>query len=170
MSGITKFVSEKFVHLVFTLSLITKGIFAVAEVIGGVFAYFITQQFLVDIASTITRGELLEDPHDVIANYLIRAAHSASISTQHFTALYLLSHGAIKLWLIIGLLRQRLWYYLVAIVVFGLFIAYQLYRYTFTHSVFLIFLTIIDLIVIVLTWHEYRYLRARVLSTASSSH
>ena len=79
-----------------------------------------------------------------------------------FAAVYLLGHGVIKLWLIIGLLREKLWYYPTALVVFGLFIVYQLYRYSFTHSIWLLLITIVDLVVIGLTWHEYRYLR-RVL-------
>ncbi|MHB8885982.1 MAG: DUF2127 domain-containing protein [Methylovirgula sp.] len=66
-----------------------------------------------------------------------------------------------KLWLIIGLLRKKLWYYPVAIVVFGLFIAYQLYRYAFSHSVWLLLITVLDVVVIGLTWHEYRFLHGR---------
>jgi uncharacterized membrane protein len=80
------------------------------------------------------------------------------IGTQVFVALYLLSHGSIKLWLIIALLREKLWYYPTAIVIFGLFIVYQLYRFSFTHSVWLLLVTAVDIIVIALTWHEYKYL------------
>lgn len=99
-----------------------------------------------------------------MANYFLHAAQSLSVSTQHFAALYLVSHGAIKLWLIIGLLRKRLWYYPTALVVFGFFITYQLYRFSFTHSPSLLFITAVDVVVIVLTWHEYRYLRTHLAS------
>nr|WP_258171938.1 DUF2127 domain-containing protein [Burkholderia contaminans] len=44
-------------------------------------------------------------------------------------------------------------------IVFGLFIGYQVYRFTFTHSVWLLLVTALDIVVIALTWHEYRYLR-----------
>ena len=74
-------------------------------------------------------------------------------------ALYLLSHGVIKLFVIIGLLQQKLWYYPTALVIFGLFIVYQLYRFSFTHSPWLLVLTVLDIIVMWLTWHEYSYLR-----------
>ena len=66
-----------------------------------------------------------------------------------------------KLWVIIGLMRERLWYYPVALVIFTLFIVYQMHRYMLTHSVSLLLLTIVDLVVIWLTWHEYRYLLSR---------
>jgi uncharacterized membrane protein len=75
-----------------------------------------------------------------------------------------LSHGVVKLWLIIGLLRQKLWYYPLAAAVFGLFIVYQLYRYSFTNSLWLLVLSAVDVAVIALTWHEYRYLRSGLSS------
>ena len=120
---------------------------------------FVTKDFLLKTVSVLTQEELAEDPRDLIANYLLHSAQNLSIGTQLFVALYLLGHGSIKLWLIIGLLRQKLWYYPTAILVFGLFIVYQLYRFNFTHSVWLLLITLVDVIVIALTWHEYKYLR-----------
>jgi len=40
--------------------------------------------------------------------------------------------------------------------VFAAFSVYQTYRYTHTHSGLLLVLTILDLILIYLTWEEYR--------------
>ena len=36
---------------------------------------------------------------------------------------------------------------------------YQLFRFRVTHSPWLLALTVVDIVVIWLTWHEYRYLR-----------
>ena len=47
--------------------------------------------------------------------------------------------------------------------VFGLFIIYQLYRYQFTHSLWLLLITLVDALVIALTWHEWKYLRRRIV-------
>ena len=92
-----------------------------------------------------------------------------SLGAQHFAAIYLVSHGAIKLWLIIGLLREKLWYYPTAMVIFALFIVYQFYHFSFTHSVFLLFITVVDFVVIILTWHEYGYLRRHRLQPSDRS-
>ena len=156
-----RFLEEKYLHLAFEVSLVLKAVFAVAETLAGIGAYFVTQQLLFRLVERITREELLEDPRDFIANYLFQSAQHFSVSTRNFTAVYLVSHGVIKLWLIIGLLRQRLWYYPVAIAIFGLFILYQLYRFSLTHSLWLLLITAVDVVVIGLTWQEYRYLRAR---------
>jgi uncharacterized membrane protein len=150
---------EHRIHLIFEVSLFLKGAFAFFEIIGGILTYLIPQAFILGLVATLTQRELTEDPRDLVATYLLHAAQHLSVGAQRFAAIYLLSHGAIKLWLIVGLLRERLWYYPTAIIVFGLFIVYQLYRFSFTHSAFLMFITVIDVVVIVLTWHEYRYLR-----------
>lgn len=159
MSVIEKLLEEKNIHLAFELSLILKGIIALFEIIGGILAYFISQHFLLQVVLAITQDELTEDPKDFIAHYLIQSAQSLSISSQHFAALFLFSHGAIKMFLIVGLLQKKLWFYPAAIVVFGLFIIYQLYRFSFTHSPWLLFITLLDVIVIWLTRHEWKYLR-----------
>lgn len=161
----SRLLEERYVHLAFEVSLVLKAVFAVAETVAGIGAYFVTQQFLFRLVERITREELLEDPRDLIANYLFQSAQNFSVSTRNFTAVYLLTHGVVKLWLIIGLLRQRLWYYPVAIAIFGLFIVYQLYRFSLTHSIWLVLITAVDLFVIALTWHEYRYLGARASLT-----
>ena len=164
---------DKIKHVAFKITLLFKGIFALVEtlggiavymvtVIGGVFTFFVSQQSLLRFVSAVTQEELTEDPRDFLANYFLHLAQNLSLTPLNFAAFYLVSHGVIKLWLITGLLRKKLWYYPVSIAVFGLFIAYQLYRFSFTHSVWLLFLTAVDAVVIWLTWHEYKYLR-RVL-------
>ena len=62
----------------------------------------------------------------------------------------------VKLALVIGLLRNKLWAYPASLVGTGLFILYQLYRYSYTHGFGLIVLTIFDVFVMWLIWHEYR--------------
>jgi uncharacterized membrane protein len=153
----------------FEISLLVKGLFALGQIIGGIVAFLVTKEFLLKAVTVLTQEELLEDPRDLIANFLLHSSQNLSISTQHFVALYLLMHGAIKLWLIIGLLWERLWYYPTAIVIFGFFIIYQLYRFTFAHSVWLLLITAVDVVVVALTKHEYQYLR-RVSQTSAGNH
>ena len=164
-----KLPDEKQIHLIFEVSLLLKGAFAGLEIIGGFLAYLVPKQFVLGVLAMLTQRELAEDPRDLVANYLLHAAQHLSVGTQHFAAIYLVSHGAVKLWLIIGLLRERLWYYPTAFVVFGLFIGYQVYRFSFTHSPYLIFLTAVDIVVVVLTWHEYRYLKRHVARRSQAS-
>jgi len=120
---------------------------------------FVSAGTITKLIVSLVQEELREDPHDIIANYLFTFAQQLSVKTKTFAALYLLSHGVVKLILVAELLREKLWAYPASLVVLGLFIAYQAYRFTLTHSLGLIALTLFDLLVIVLIWHEYRLVR-----------
>ncbi len=141
----SKTFEEKTLHLAFEITLIFKGIFALLEILGGILAYFITQQFLLKIVLAVTQEELTEDPRDSVARYLLQSAQDFSISSQHFISFYLPSHGVIKIFLIAGLLRDKFSFCPLAIIVFVLFIPYQLFRFSVTHSIWLFALTLVDI-------------------------
>ena len=147
-------IQEKNIRQIFIVSVLLKGFNATLEIVGGVL--FLFSGAVTSIVQFLVQGELIEDPSDFIANAIQHYLPYFSEHSQLFAAFYLLSHGVMKLFLVVGLLRNKLWAYPSAIVVFFLFIAYQLYRFTYTHSVFLILLTVFDLFVIWLTWHEYK--------------
>lgn len=156
--NVKNLIEEKNIRRVFVISLILKGIFALLEIIGGIAIYFISEKWVLDYVYNFAQAEIIANPKNFIANHLLHWVETFSISSKHFAEFYLLSHGMIKLWLVIGLYRKKLWYYPTAIIFFGLFIIYQLYRITFTNSILLMLITILDIAIIILTWHEYRYL------------
>ena len=59
----------------------------------------------------------------------------------------------------VGLLRGKLWSYPASLIVLGLFIVYQLYRFSYTHGAGLVVFTVFDVFVMGLIWHEYRLVR-----------
>ena len=140
----------------FRVSVLLKGLDSVLEIVGGVLLLVVSPDFILRLIGILTQGELAEDPRDLVANYVLNAARHLSIGTEYFAALYLLGHGVIKVLMVAGLLQNRLWAYPVAVVVFAGFILYQLYRFTFTHAVGLIALSIFDLFLIAIIWLEYR--------------
>ncbi|TAL81363.1 MAG: DUF2127 domain-containing protein [Candidimonas sp.] len=151
--------NERRIHQLFAASVLLKGAHALLECASGIALALINTAAIVTLAKTITQDELTEDPRDFIANHLLAFADTFSISSQHFYAFYLLSHGAVKVFLVIFLLKNKLWAYPVSLGVLGLFILYQVYRFSYTHSIALVVLTVFDLVVMVLIWHEYRLLR-----------
>jgi uncharacterized membrane protein len=85
-------------------------------------------------------------------------------SHRLFASLYLLSHGVTKIALVAALWMNKLWAYPLTMLIFGGFSVYQMYRYSHTHSVAMLVLTIFDVLLIYLTWVEWREqeaLRAR---------
>jgi uncharacterized membrane protein len=148
--------NEHRIHRAFQVSVLLKGAHALVECIGGLVLALVSTSTIVSWVNRLTQEELIEDPQDFIASHLVSMASNFSVSTQHFYAFYLLSHGLVKIALVAGLLRNKLWAYPASLVILSLFIAYQVYRFSYTHSVGLVVLTAFDLIVMVLIWHEYR--------------
>ena len=151
--------NEARIHRIFAFSVLLKGAHAVIECLGGVLLFVVSTQTIGAFVNLLTQDELVEDPDDLVAGYLHDWAQGLSIGTQHFYAIYLLSHGVIKLALVVGLLREKLWAYPASLIVLVLFVVYQVYRFALTQSLGLVVLTGLDLVVMVLIWHEYRLLR-----------
>ena len=151
--------SRKSVHEAFRISLFAKGAFALIEIVGGIITFFVSQQVVSQVATIVTEGEVTTGPDDAVTTALTNLAQDTSGSTQHFIALYLISHGIIKLLLIFGLLKEKLWAYPLSLVVFALFVVYQIHRYFSTYSFLLIVITVFDLIVIALILNEWNAMR-----------
>lgn len=151
--------NERRIHQFFEISVLLKGAHALIECVGGLALVFVSTSTITNLVAALTQHELSEDPNDRVAGYLLRSAHELTVGTQRFYAFYLLSHGLIKVCLVAGLLRNKLWAYPASLVVLGLFIVYQLYRYSHTHGPGLIALTVFDAVFVCLIWHEYRLVR-----------
>lgn len=146
-------------ELFFRVGVWLKGLDAILEIIGGVALLLVSPAFILRVVAFLTQDELAEDPRDLVANYVLHVARHLSVGTVHFAAFYLLAHGVVKVALVVALLKRVLSAYPISVIVFGAFIAYQLYRFTLTHSAGLIALSIFDLLVIGLIWLEYQALR-----------
>ena len=145
----------------FKIALVLKGLDGVLEVVGGILLLFLSPHAIEHLARMLTAHELSQDPHDLIARYLLHTTSHLTTSTTLFGAIYLLSHGASKLVLVVLVLRGKLWAYPWLIALLLAFIGYQLYRLTAVHfSVGLTALTIFDAVLVWLTWREYRSRRA----------
>ncbi len=156
--------NEHRIHQMFEISVLLKGAHALIECIGGLVLAFVSTSAITSLVNALTQGELIEDPNDFVATHLLSLAQNFTVNTQHFYAFYLLSHGLIKVLLVIGLLRNKLWAYPVSLIALGLFIVYQLYRFSYTHGFGLIVLTVFDVMVIGLIWHEYRLIHRHLAS------
>lgn len=115
---------EHFFHIIFNISIVLKGLHALFEIVSGIFVFFISRTDVVNFVLALTQEELLEDPRDPMANFMVHTASTLSVSTQHFVGWYLLGHGVVNIIPIYGLLRQQLWAYPTAIFILLGFIGY----------------------------------------------
>jgi len=153
---------KNYAHEIFLVSIFLKGVDGVLEVTGGLLLFLVSSSQINQLVVLLTQHELSEDAKDVVANYLINTAASLSLGAQLFGAFYLLSHGLVKVVLVGSLWRQKFWAYPTAIIFLFIFIFYQLYRFSYDHSSWLIWLTVFDILIIFLTQNEYKNLKNKL--------
>ncbi len=152
---------DKVLHLLYVVGIWFKGIDGILEVIGGALLLLVSQAALSGFVAALTQHELAEDSSDWVAVHLRRAVGHLSSNTKIFSSIYLLGHGAIKVFLVWGgLLRRRLWAFPTALALIGAFICYQTFRILHHFSFGLMLLTAIDIMVWLLIWREYRMVKA----------
>lgn len=138
-------------HGTFRAGIAIKGVDALLEAIAGALLA-VNPGALRHLSVALTYGGF-RIAHSFITDHLARRLENADPS---FAAAYLISHGLVKVVLVIALWMEKLWAYPLAIVVFAAFCVYQVFRFTHTHSIGMVLLTIFDVAIIYLTWNEYR--------------
>jgi len=146
----------------FEIGIILKGLDGVLEVVGGLLLLLVTPATIDRLVVALTQHELTQDSHDFLATHALHYASGLTGSTVTLSALYLLSHGVVKIVLVFALLKTQLWAYPWMIAFLGVFILYQTYRMTFAPSVGLVALTIFDAFIAWLTYLEYQRHKHRI--------
>ncbi|GAB3395794.1 DUF2127 domain-containing protein [Humibacter soli] len=142
---------------VFLVGVALKGIDGLIEVLAGIPLFFITKWQLMSLAQAVTAGELAEDPHDLLANFLLHEASKASGSSLFIGGLYLFLHGVVKLAIVIALVRGSRRVYPWAVGALSVLLVIQLVDLVVKFSVGVLLLTLLDALIIWLTVREWRH-------------
>ena len=149
-------------HRAFKLGILIKGIDGLLELVGGSALLLTSRPAIRHAVALLTRHELIEDPGDLVAGHLMHLAQQLSLGTRYFAGIYLLAHGAVKVGMVIALLRNKRWAYPLAVAILAAFIGYQVYRIVGHPSQGLALLTAIDVAVLALIVREWRHRSAPV--------
>ncbi|MBW4042578.1 MAG: DUF2127 domain-containing protein [Acidobacteria bacterium] len=145
--------------LAFLVGLILKGVDGLVELLAGIPLAFFTHGQIGSLARAITAEELREDPHDLIANLVLHGAAAITSGTALFAAIYLIVHGVVKLAIVISLVVGAHRIYPWAIAALIGFVVFQLVELVSRPSVGVALLTVLDVVIIGLTWREWRQRR-----------
>ena len=145
--------SKKNIDKIFEIGVLIKALFGFVEILTGLAGKLIVNNLMI----VWTQQEILEDPHDLIANSLIKIGNSFSL----FAIIYLIVHGIINITLVAALLKKKVWAYYLAMGAFSIFIVYQIYRYFHTYSIILLCLTIFDIFFVFIIFLEYKKLKRK---------
>ncbi len=136
---------------VFRISLALKGLDSLLEVIGGTILFFVTPTEIAHWGQVAVGHS-----HNFIATTIIHGTSHVASSSTLFGAIYLLTHGVVKLVLVIAVLKNKFWAYPLLIVVLLIFIVYQIILMFHHTSYSLIGLTIFDVFVSIMTALEWQ--------------
>lgn len=151
----------------FLAGLVIKGLDGLLELAGAALLGFVGPGGINAVVTFLTQRELTENPHSLIAGYVLHAGQHLASGGTTFAVFYLLIHGLVKVVAVAALLRDQLWAYPFSLVTLGLFMLYQIYEIGLSRSVGFTLLTIFDAFVLWLIWREYR--ERRRLPPAQSS-
>ena len=153
---------------VFEGGIIIKGVTGLVEFLSGLLLFFVSPATMHQFITFLTQRELLEDPHDKIANFLVHSTQHFGTGSKTFLIIYLWIHAIIKLIAVIGILKNQLWAYPFSLITLGLLMLYQLYTIFFVKaSVGMILLTIFDVFILWLIWREYGKVRTLITQEQS---
>ena len=162
-----KHLRESLLHSTFEFGITVKAVDGLLEIIGGALLWFKSSS-INELVQTAAQHELSRGEHAFIFTHLSNASQKLASGSTMFASIYLATHGLVKLILVICLWLNRLWAYPMTMAVFGGFMAYQILRYTRTHSIALLLLTFFDAILIFLTWKEFQ--RQKLLRAEKEKH
>ena len=150
-------------HTFFEAGVIVKAIDSIGEITLGILFFTVSSQTVNGVISFIFGDELTEQPRDLIWRILLHNFNGISPSSQSFWAILFVTHGVIKIILLFGLIKKKLWIYLFAAFAFGGFVVYQTFHIIFSSSsLVLALLTLVDAAFTVLIIYEYQYQRNKL--------
>jgi uncharacterized membrane protein len=148
------------IHRLFEVGVTLKALHAAFELVLGAAILAISPVAVSNYFARLAVQLQTRGSATFLVNFLLDLARAVQRGGQHFAGIYLIAVGIINMVLAIGLLTGALWSYPTALGALAVLMSYQLYRYTHTHAIALILLTIFDAGVWLLVWHEYRVLRS----------
>jgi uncharacterized membrane protein len=146
-------------HWLFEASLVIKGLLACGETFSGLGLLLAPHGVVLSLWAFLTHHQLAQNPGEDMTLWFQTLAAAFTANVQHFYAVYLLAHGALKLAMVIILARRILWAYPAAMVVLAGFVLYQLAELSSGGSLGFLLLSVLDSAMIVLVYREWTMLK-----------
>ena len=149
-------------HMLFLVSILLKGLFALLECAAGIAIYLTPPDFLGQLIHFMFHNRLVADPRDPLATFLLHQLSDYDVTRHAFVSIYLMLHGLVKIGVVAGLWSEKLWAFPVGISALAIFIVYQMNRFFYTHAPLLVVISIFDAFIILLAWREWQAMKQKV--------
>ncbi len=145
----------------YEIGILIKGVDGLFELVGGTLLLALSAGTIAHLTHWLVDAELAEDPHSFIGRHVLHAGMQLAHGHNLFAALFLLTHGAVKVGLVACLLLNKPWAYPVGLAVLGLLLLYQIYQLVTAPSFGMAFLSVLDVIIMWLIWREWQQVQAK---------
>ena len=145
-------------HYLFELSLLAKGTLALTESLSGLGLLLTPNAAITAVVAWLAQLQMTEASAERLAAASGHFLAVLSLQSQHFYALYLMGHGALKLAMVLALARRWPAAYPVSMALLAGFVAYQFYEFSQGGSPVLGLMAALDTMMIALVAREYRLL------------
>lgn len=133
--------------------------YGLLRIVFGLAVLKVVGRPLIDVLTTLMGRELIEDPNDILYTFAIRILNEHPLYITYFLAVYFIFWGIVDITLSYNLLKHKLWAFPASIAVIGVFILYELIRFSHTHSLILLWIIFLDSIILFLVQQEYKKLK-----------
>lgn len=116
---------------------------------------------LIEVFKHVMSHELIQDPSDRLYHVVNHALVQHPLYVTYFLAIYFIFWGILDIVLSYNLLRGRVWAFPASLICIAGFIAYEMVRFTHTHSYILLGVVMIDLVIFALIYSEYKKIRPK---------
>lgn len=118
---------------------------------------------LIEVVTTLMKHELVQSPSDILYTFITRTLSDHPLHITYFLALYFIFWGVLDMVLSYNLIKHRLWAFSVSFLLIGVFVFYEVIRFSHTHSFILLGVILVDIIILWLTWREHKKLKSQSL-------
>jgi uncharacterized membrane protein len=145
----------------YEIGIIIKGFDGTVELIGGFLVLFLSPNSIHGIVRFLTERSLQENPHGYFSNHIVKIGFDLTHGSHIFAALFLITHGLVKVVLVTCLLLNKMWAYPWALGALWAFLIYQIYLLATNPTFFMAFLFVLDAIIIYLVGREWKVQKAK---------
>ena len=147
----------------YEIGLLLKGINGTLEIIGGVLILVLSDNAVNNIVHSLTGKNIHEHSTNLFAQQIIHIGDDLVNGHNWFAVTFLLTHGIVKVTLVVCLLLNKIWAFPWAIGALSLFLVVQIYQLVTKPSFFMVALTVIDVFIIWLVNREWSVVKAEAV-------
>lgn len=140
----------------YEIGIIIKGVDGTLELVSGILILTLSSDTILRITHFLTQNELHQDPNNFIATHIVKLGDHLANGQNIFAALFLLSHGLVKVVMVTCLLLNKMWAYPWSLSILTAFFLYQIYVMIVSPTFGMAYLTVLDSLIIYLVYREWQ--------------